>query len=73
MDDMDDLIEQLDDVLQAGGICDLAFHIGQVKALVEDQNWRRRWHTRLGRAAGETEGRFYERIERALDELGFAL
>lgn len=38
----------------------------ELRHLRADVEWRRRWHTRLGRTAGEPEGKFYERLERRL-------
>jgi len=38
----------------------------QVKQFEEDTEWRHRWHRRLGREDTETEGHFYERLERDL-------
>lgn len=40
------------------------------KQLLDDQQWRWRWHERLGRGLTETEGSFYERIEALAKRVG---
>lgn len=61
--DDDDLIAELDDMLGAGGIHDLAFHVGQVKALVKH-------HSELVAARDHLRARLRQLIPYAQHEYG---
>lgn len=66
-----------EELINAGGaigdrtvaLANLRAVIADVTRLREDQEWRNRWHTRLGRGEAETEGKLYERLDAAEQRL----